>query len=75
MINKYTMNDRVLDVLRSIVEEEDIPVQIEEGEAYVDCHGDRLIDICLSYSPGAADTASDAMVRAVNIVVGILSEQ
>lgn len=36
------MNDRVLDVLRSIVEEEDIPVQIEEGEAYVDCHGDRL---------------------------------
>ena len=72
MINKYTMNDRVLDALRSIAEEEDIPVQIEEGGAYVDCHGDRLIDICLSYAPENEEVVSEAMVRAINSVIGIL---
>lgn len=66
------MNDRVLDALRSIVEEEGIPVLIEEGGVYIDCHGDSLIDVCLSYAPENEEVVSEAMVRAINSVVGIL---
>lgn len=72
VINKYTMNDRVLDALRSIVEEEDMHVLIEEGGTEVDYNGDRQIDVWLSYAPEDADTVSDAVVRAINSDIGIL---
>lgn len=49
MERKYTMIKPLAAALISRIHEENLPVEVQEGNERVDCNGDRQVDILLVY--------------------------
>ena len=49
MERKYTMIKPIAAALINRVHEENLPIEVHEGNEQIDCHGDRQVDILLVY--------------------------
>ena len=49
MERKYTMIKPLAAVLISRIHEENLPIEVHEGNERIDCHGDRQVDVLLVY--------------------------
>lgn len=49
MERKYTMRKTLAAAIIYLIHEENLPIEVHEGNEQVDCHGDKQVDILLVY--------------------------
>ncbi len=49
MERKYTMRKTLAAAIINRIHEENLPIEVHEGNEQVDCHGDKQVDILLVY--------------------------
>lgn len=49
MERKYTMRKTLAAAIIYRIHEENLPIEVHEGNEQVDCHGDKQVDILLVY--------------------------
>ena len=49
MERKYTMRRTLAAAIIYRIHEENLPIEVHEGNEQVDCHGDKQVDILLIY--------------------------
>lgn len=70
MERKYTMNKKLAAILINRVHEENLPIEVHEGNEQVDCHADRQVDVLLVYED--PDLVNDVLSDTINTTFNLL---
>lgn len=67
MERKYTMYKPLAAALINRIHEENLPIEVHEGNEQLDCHGDRQVDVLLVYDD--PDLVNDVLCDLMNSFV------
>lgn len=70
MERKYTMYNPYAAAVINRIHEDNLPIEVHEGNEQLDCHGDRQVDILLVYDDPdlVNDVLTDVMNKTFNLV-------
>lgn len=64
MERKYTMYKPYAAAVINRIHEENLPIEVHEGNEQIDCHGDRQVDVLLIYED--PDLVNDVLTDVMN---------
>lgn len=70
MERKYTMYKPLAAALINRIHEENLPIEVHEGNEQLDCHGDRQVDVLLVYDD--PDLVNDVITDTINTTFNLV---
>lgn len=72
MIRKIEAHYRVIETLKSIVQEEHLPVKIMIANETIDFNGDKQVEACIEFAEVDTDVIYAALNKAVRLAIDLI---